>query len=131
MVGDVSWLLTWGRVEHSGDALHGQAFPGFTIKLIHKFASLVTSAYKVAAVARDNFDRTSPSVDHLRQGVKDVASTAHAIPMWMSLDRRYVQGHMYLFRSELLNLPSQMIHHNHPPRVHNQAGGNDLVYISG
>ena len=31
----------------------------------------MTSAYKVAAVARDNFDRTSPSVDHLRQGVKE------------------------------------------------------------
>ena len=74
---DPAWLEIFpgfypgGRVEHSGHGLHGLALPDFTIKLIYKFASLVTSAYKVAPVARDNFDWTCPRIDHLRQGVKE------------------------------------------------------------
>ena len=98
---DPAWLEIFhgyylGRVEHSGDGLHGQAFSGFTIKLIYKFASQVTSAYKVATVSRDNFDRTSPWRRLIICDMalrKDVESIAYAISMWMALDRRYVQRH--------------------------------------
>ena len=92
---DTSEMREQGTVERFGDAVQGQAFPDYIIKLFYK-PLLVTGSYKVAPVARDTVDRTLITCNEVLS--IDVASIIYTALMWTALDRKHVQRHIYFFQ---------------------------------